>query len=257
MATGPSPLPDVSEWLPLQLQLVLFPMASPVGPDRRWWEQVTGRPPTDTNRKAHESTESGDFEGRVLIATADLVKLGWTITPSPVVDDIPELAPNLGPFPAARDQFAEMLRPWLAEHCPPIKRMGFAGILVQRAGDHAAAYRRLGAYLPSVRLDPESYDFMYRINRRKLSEHSGVPGLTLNRLGTWSAAKFRIQVTPEVGGLPPRPVQVGEYGYACVVSIDVNSDAEREEEIQNGALPALFRELVDAATAIALRGDRD
>jgi hypothetical protein len=88
---------------------------------------------------------------------------------------------------------------WLELDLPTIKRISFAGKLIQRMPDRDSGYRRIAEYLPDVRLDPESTDFLYRVNRKRLS-NSGTPDLLINRLSTWSVMKVTVQARGRVPG---------------------------------------------------------
>jgi hypothetical protein len=71
---------------------------------------------------------------------------------------------------------------WL-QHCPPINRLAFTGSLLQPVDNHPAGYEILNRYMRWVEIDPQSSEFLYRINRRANS--TAVQGLDLNRLSTW------------------------------------------------------------------------
>ena len=164
--------------------------------------------------------------------------------------------PTLGPYPAIRDGFAELMRAWIRGPCPPIKRFAFTGLMIQEAGSHNDAYCLLQQYLPKVQIDPESTDFNYRINRRVRSATAAFD-LPINRLATWSAAKFSVSARAFLPGGETEgvPVQVSPTQYAAIVQFDVNTDAERLEELPHDDLERLLNELIEFATAIASRGD--
>ena len=58
-------------------------------------------------------------------------------------------------------------------------------------------YRELGRFLPAVRLDEDSSDFSYQINRPRRS--TVIPELSVNRLSKWSVGKFQAFVASETG----------------------------------------------------------
>jgi hypothetical protein len=248
-------LPDLNKWLTLNLQLIVFPHDPAAALQENWWERLTHEPTYETRRKRTERIDVGQYNDLHLTVTADLQKIAWSIDAQVRADDPPESLPSIGPYPAVRDRFMEMMTPWLNEGCPEIKRIGFAGTLAQPVSDHEAAYRRLDEYLVAVQVDPGSTDFNYRVNRQKPSDLN-IPGLFLNRLSTWSALKmqtsFQAVTQPDI---PPSTVLRNDY-YVCMLQFDINTPADRMEPLPREMLSDSFRELVNKATEIAEQGDR-
>lgn len=155
--------------------------------------------------------------------------------------------PNLGEFSQALASFRPLVDHWLAG-LPLIKRIAFAPTLIFPAGNHADAYERLNAWLPTVTVDNESSDFLYQINRPRIS--MVMPSIRINRLSKWSAlrAAFTIQAA---GGEPiPTPER-----FACRLEVDVNTQQEFDGPIPSDQLPQLFDELVALGIEISAKGD--
>jgi hypothetical protein len=256
MTTEQGELPDLDAWRPNQMQLIVFPMTPPVSTTQDWWGEVVGQEPTETVKRPHEKTETGSLADVSLTLTTDLLKIAWTMTPRIDPDNPPVTIPMLSPFPESRDRFVELMRPWVSTHFAPIKRLGFATFLIQDARSHADAYRLLGLYLPTVEVDPESFDFTYRVNRRRPS-NSGIPDLSINRVAVWSAAKFSSVLGAVTLGSPIQlaSLPVSQVQYKAMLSLDVNSDLERVDPLPQANQGRLFDELVELASQIATFGD--
>ncbi len=248
--------PDLDAWLPTQLQFVAFPMTPPVAITRDWWREATGEDPAESVKRPHEKTETGRFDGVALSVTADLIKISWTMAPRIEPGNPPLTIPTLDSFIGSRDRFVELMRGWISKQYLPIKRLGFGTVLIQNADSHADAYRLLGLYLPAVDVDPESFDFLYRVNRKRTSK-SGIPNLQINRVSVWSAAKFSamIQTMNMESPMQQTSTPFSEVQYKVVLNLDVNSDTEREIELPPENRDQLFEELVDQATEMATLGD--
>jgi hypothetical protein len=255
--TEPNTLPSIDFWRPNQLQLVVFPITSPVDVDESWWRRATGEEPAESSKKRYEITITGPYGGGNLVLTVDQLRIIWTLTPYIDALNPPLTMPTIGFYPGSRDIFIQLMRPWVINHCPKIKRMAVTGLLMQEEKSHDEAYYLLQRYLQgSVKIDPESTDFMYRVNRPQFSRTSA-HGLRVNRLATWSAIKFSVAhltflVGSEGEGATFKPTT---GGYGVVLQCDVNTDAERAEEIPHETVAPLFDELIDLTSGIAANGD--
>jgi hypothetical protein len=143
MATGPEALPDVDLWQPHQLQLIVFPMTPAVALPQNWWQQITGELPEDTRRRIQERTESGFHQDYVLTLNINILNISWTISPRIEPENQLEEVPTLGPFPVACASFLDLMLPWLENHCPPIKRLAFAGNLSQYVADRVSVVSQI------------------------------------------------------------------------------------------------------------------
>jgi hypothetical protein len=107
-------------------------------------------------------------------------------------------------------------------------------------------------------IDPQSSDLLYRINR-KVRSQSGVEELAINRLMTWSAGRFEVQIRALL------PEEIGQQGagqlahaerHACLLELDINTVPEPQDRIlPREDLPRIFDELVALGVEIATRGD--
>lgn len=257
MSTERGALPNPEVWRPMQLQLIVFPITPAVLAEQNWWRSVTGQEPAESNRKAFERTDSGVLPDCSLSVSIDPVKVSWAMTPRL---DLPDLAatapPTLSEFPQSAERLAALIASWLSDQCPPIKRVGLAGSLIQDAQSHADAYQLLDRYLPTVNVDPQSYDFQFRVNRKRNSNI--IDGLSVNRLTVWSALRVAsFFQTINLGEEAQRaPTFIGPPRFAAMLGLDINSDSERADELPPAKRLDLFQELIGMANEIAAFGDK-
>ena len=237
------------------MQLVLFPTIQPVSVTQDWWREVIGHDPTESVKRPHEKIEAGDADDILVVLTTDIVKISWTITRRIDVANPPMAVPTFDSFTDSRDRFVRLMRPWVSTQPVPIKRMGFVTNLFQDSQSHVDAYSLLARYLPRVEVDPESFDFTYRVNRRRPS-NSGIPDLLINRVSIWSAMKIQSIFGAFSGpGLQHTLLPVSDTHYKAVLNLDINSDSDRVDALPQGNLAELFDELIALATEIATFGD--
>jgi hypothetical protein len=254
-ANAPAP-PGVETWQAAYLRLTVFPVEPPYGIHQNWWQELTGAEATEVaeNRQQREKTESGDFDGINLLLNTNLLQTQWTAQMVFNPLEIADTLPAIGPFPARRDWFRDLMQQWLPT-VPPLRRIAFSGRLEQGVSNHAEGYRRLDQYLRCVDLNPDSSDFIYRINRPRPSG-TNTPDLVINRLSTWVLRKLTLKTNASSPAMEPPQVARLEL-YASSVEFDINTvPGYSGEALPQTALPDIFSELVDCATEIATHGDR-
>lgn len=250
-SSNPTPTPVANGWVAELLQLVLFPIDSPLLADRQWWKEVTSEEPEKTERKTTERAAGGAYRGQWLGLTVEANRIVWLASRLPS-EELPDIG-GLGDFKDARDTFFGSLNDWLREKCPPLRRVGFAGKVFLPTDSRDDNYRMLGRLLPAVRVDLDSSEFQYRINRRKASE-SNIPGLMINRLSTWSSARL-VGVTYELTGEKNAPSHKVLDKHACMLDFDINNPIEEGFVIPRERLMALVTEFGQFAEALASYGD--
>jgi hypothetical protein len=245
--------PNPQDWLALYLRLIAFPVEPAYEHSRDWWRGLTGTDPQTSTEKRHrqEREDSGPYNGVELSLAVDLLRVQWTASALMEPSGLPVAGPqSIGPFLARREWFRDLMIGWLDQAKRPIKRLAFVGVLIQPAADHRVAYERLNQYLRHVDLDPDSFDFIYRINRPL----PGVNGLYINRLSTWNSLVFtRYQLV--MAGRTEVQQKAGEEIHTISVEFDVNTPAARQEQIAPELLGPLCRELANVALKIASEGD--
>src|SRR5262249_11243790 len=161
MDASATSVPAANAWQPMHLHLVAFPVTLACDIEQDWWQDLTGQRPEESIRKPQERLDRGGFQEFALALSADLHRLTWTMSPRVSSSTLAENpTPTLGPFGDVSTQFLQLMRQWLGRPLPQMKRIAFAGRLIQRVADNASGMQRLARYLPDVRLDLESTDFL-------------------------------------------------------------------------------------------------
>lgn len=245
--------PPVSAWQAELLRLTVFPAPNSFD-HTKWWRDVVGAEPDNVISQPKQSLyqESGKLdEQRVMVLHVQPPRIEWRTMPVESETPSPEFA-TFAALPEALSQFATSLNRWL-ESCPPVTRFALGGVLLQPQPDRKAGYRQLGAYLgESVKLDPESSDFMYQINRPRPSE-AGVPGLQINRLTKWTVALHRTVVF--VSGQEEASLSTVAQQSACRLELDINTSQDFKGPLPQDKLRDLLAEFVRFALEIAEKGD--
>jgi hypothetical protein len=259
-ATAPMP-PDPAIWHAQYLRLIAFPTEPQDAVEQHWWQDITGLEVESSLLKRHERRYVGNFQGTSLELNIDLLRVQWTASPYIDEENAPEQLPTLGSFLERREWFQALMIRWL-QRCPPIKRLAFAGALFQPVADHQSAYQRLNQYLRKIEIDPDTRDFLYRINRRTASL-IGIPNLFINRLTTWTAGRYTVEISARLANPLASPLIV-ERGqpvarreqYACLLELDINTVPEFPGDVlPQDRLPQIFAELVEIGEEIATHGD--
>jgi hypothetical protein len=242
-------------WQANHLRLIAFPTAPAFGTQQNWWEELTGGAPEESSekRQRQEKQASGPFDGIELTLDIDVLRVQWTAQPRLALEDVPDGLPTIGQFLVRRDRFVRLMQQWL-ETCPPLSRLAFVGALQQPVGGHREAYEILDRYLRHVEVDPETTDFLYRINRR-LPSRTEIPALMVNRLSTWAATKHAFTRVVQAAGGEPVPTVRAE-SFAARVELDINT----VPDFPGGVLPhdrlgEIFAELSQHALEVATNGD--
>jgi hypothetical protein len=222
-------------WKPLHLQLVVFPTTSPVDLDEDWFRDLTGKAATSITKRPVDRTYMGDFghAGSSLSINVDLLRITITVGPKIDPEKMPMQFPTLGTVSAILPSFVKLCDKFLKIKYPPIaiKRLGFSGRLLQLMKSHASGYKLLGTYLPTVRIDPRSHDFIFRINRKRKSR-AGPSNLQLNRVSTWSVITTTIQAAEALSsGQVSEPKAIIKPQFACSLEFDINTAHEFPGEI--------------------------
>ncbi len=247
-------LPALTAWETMEVGLIAFPR-QPIPTNHDWWRELTGGADCTTTTKRFERTDEGVYQGRALSFISDPLRLTWKISTAfdPTSDTALSRPPTAGPFVEVREWFVELMARWLPQ-CPPIGRLAFVGRLVLPTTTREESYDLLGHYLKAVQVDRDSREFQYRINRPRQSS-SGIPGLTINRLTTWSSLMLNvhIQVHPTTDPTTVTPVGANTF-RGCLLQLDINTDPD-VRELPGESVPSLWQELVELGSEIAEHGD--
>ena len=245
------PSSDPLEWATEAVRLSAFPLNEDAALGTLHWELGVGSPPEAMNRQPQlpRVIEEGPWENGLLQVDSQRGQIHWRAFSRAANPDGPL---NIGPFPRVTMSFRALMSQWLEMHCPSTNRIAFGVILMLPTASLQETAARLDGLLPAVSVTPDGgRDFVYRVNRRRSSQCSD--GLEINRLATWSAVEGMGLEVVIVAGVPSvRPATTMSF---CRLELDVNTVPIPDQEIPRKALPAVFGELVDAATEIAGEGD--
>jgi len=134
-------------------------------------------------------------------------------------------------------------------------RLALGAALLFPVGSHREGYEALGSCLHAVDLDPESRDFVYRINRPRTIAMPGEPHLLVNRLTTFMVAQVMtlfIQLN-ESGASAQNALT--PPSFACRLELDLSTDAARVGPLPIDGLDRLFEQLAGMAVELAQQGD--
>lgn len=227
-----------------------------------WWTTLVGVPSEKTELRRRDAVlhEVGPFKGGDLILGIQPGRIDWFLRATDGVDDKKADSGEIASLsPDAINAFQDLISRWIRlDSCPAIKRLAVGAILLQPAENRQAGYRKLGSYLPSLTLDPESSDFIYQINRPRKTR-IGIPELRINRLCKWSVAligEVSVSLSMNPKGIGPVVGSVeGQGHYACRLELDVNTAQEHEGTFSSDTLEMIFAELVNQAQEISEKGD--
>jgi hypothetical protein len=240
--------PGLSDWQLEFARLIAFPAESPLFMEQHWWQDLAGQPEDFRSIRTNHTLEyQGSFQGIMLTLTLDANLIVWLAKPTAQFGTVTGDLPTLGPFREKVDWFVELLTPWLASQCPPIRRLSFGGKLLQAAATQQDAFRVLAAHLPGVKLDPNPNDFVLQVNRRKESSNV-VTGLPLNRVSSWAKMNVTFSVQPGI------PFKWPESCYSAL-EVDINTAPEKTDLLPRQFLPDLLKELARLGVEIAEHGD--
>lgn len=250
-------LPDLAAWQVEHLRLTAFPAAGAKLTPEEWWTALVGYPPDSvTSRpKAGLHQQEGTFEGRRLLLRIHPDRIDWRLSaPAPEVpDELSVSFPSAGAYTETLGVFHKLAIAWL-KVSPSLTRLAYGAVLMLPVEDRQKGYLQLGEYLRSMKIDPESSDFSYQINRPRPSR-APVAGLRINRLTKWSVALFQVLGLSLQGETPPRTNFTGSKQSMCRLELDINTAPDFEGPLPQEALVPVFEELVASGGEIVANGD--
>jgi hypothetical protein len=256
---GNSNAPQPLDWNVQSLRLTAFHTARDLPDLESWWAELAGQVPETRVARPREGLAEvmGDFAAEQLNPArltlgSQPSRIDWLLQAQ---DSPPPGIPCLGPLPRVLPFFTDTMHPWLDRLPFDINRLALGVILLFPVATRQEGYSLLSRFLP-LTLDPNSSDFLYRINRPAVSE-SLADGTQLNRLSTWSVLLVelvRLSISP--GTVRADVSHQGEPALACRLELDVNTPADRTEPLPRDKYRPLLTELAAMAQSIADRGDR-
>jgi hypothetical protein len=248
----------LSAWQALTLRLTVFPgPAAHVDECSGWWEAVARDSPEEVRSKpkTEKYQAEGPFAQGRLLLNVEPLRIDWIYT---AIEDPDAPNPWIGPFEENLKEFQKLASRWFELEEPlSANRLAFGAELLSPVETLEIGYRQLSLYLP-FDLDPTDVsDFLYQINRHRDS-HSGVEGLSINRLTRWSVAMFwreRFLIPPLPTGRQVQRLHKPTYSYACRLGLDISTPSEFEGELSPQEQSTVFEELVALGVEIVREGD--
>jgi hypothetical protein len=249
------------QWFAMSLRITLFlKEAINVDAPPKWWEEIVGNPPEAESRQRAQGLfqQDGAFgRGRLSLAIlSGNSRIDWiwrALGPEAPSYEFPVL----GAFRETGEEFAGAMKGWLDKSSLAGIRLAFGAELAQPVDSVRDGYIKLGEHLKrAVKVDPESTDFLYRVNRPRMTE-SMDHLLKINRLSTWAVMQARyINILMPGGG-----EAIGQFATApasqviCRLELDINSTADSSETMEALQLKRLLDEFLTFALEISERGD--
>lgn len=255
MATAFNKAP-LEAWQVEVLRFTVFTEASGGVGERDYWKEVVGVEPDRRveSRGTGTRLDEGAYRETHLILSQALGRIDWLLAPVPSEET--EVA-TIGSLTNAQEVLRTLMERFVSIG-PGAVRLAWGTTLLLPVRDRILGYEQLGAYMPSVQIDPQhSSDFLYQINRRRNSQYGGA----INRLSKWSVAsiqklQFQLQIpVMQAGSVMGTSSALGPEVYACRLELDVNTVPEPEMKISREEVLKRFIELSDAGLEIARDGD--
>jgi len=245
---------DNKDWLGEVFRLTVFFLTPGKIDTSNWWQLATGELPEVRNSqpKIGVLQEEGEYKGGRLALTTQPDRADWLFLPSFDKEmGVPDFG-QLKPYISSIDILTKLVIDWL-KVTPPLSRVAFGMVLHHPVPDRSTGYRELAKYLTMVQIDPEnSSDFLYQINRRRLS--SIITSLPLNRLTKWAVANVDSRQFSLGLGIPLQTIESTNQHFVRL-ELDVNTAQEFRKQLPSDQIPLVFEELVNLAKELADKGD--
>ncbi|MGA6828710.1 hypothetical protein ACO9S2_14010 [Nitrospira sp. NS4] len=223
-----------------------------------WWNDLVGVPPENSNFRKRDgvSQHDGPFHGAVLILALQPSRIDWYLKANGEEQNIEGLGESAFLRPEAITKFQELVTKWMQlGSYPSVNRIALGQVLLHPVESKEAGYLYLGNFLHSVRLEPESSDFMYQINRPRQS--NVVNGLRINRL-----LKCAVRLSAQLSFSVPMDTKENsafarqvKSNHACRVELDINTAQEHTGQFDRAASERILGELINLAKEIAEKGE--
>lgn len=247
-------LQPVSAWIAQVLRCTVFPCPQKQFDVSGWWAEIEGSPPEKQTSQPRLSlqAEEGPFRDGKLVLQRNPAGIDLRLQ---VLNNSPhdiDGIPSIGRFKEQCPAFLDLAKKLFdTEGFPSVKRIAFGAVLSLHVEDYEEGLRQLVPYLENVKIDPpNSRDFIYRINRWRLSE-TGISDSLINRLSTWSIPSYRTLTAM----IDSDQSTMSEPIYACQLEIDINTSEKSKSALPPKKLVALLDELVSMGTEIVENGD--
>lgn len=237
-------------WQPINLRMTVFLSPKVEYNQLKSWQDHIGEAPEESKSQPRTGVleEFGRYKKGMLEFKKEPGRIDWnynTILDLTLSKESSSL-PTLGSLTEAiNDVFNPCMLTWLKESCGSISRLALGGQFILPCNTHREAYQLLDRCLPSVKVDPETSDFSYNINRKRVSLKYDIDELIINRISRWNAIRHSMKIGN---------VDKGTM-FSSVCSLDINTDQDYNNEIPNDYFEKLFYELAEMKKEILDKGD--
>lgn len=222
------------------------------GTEPNWWEEITNKE-SDTKTfkpKSKEFYQEGEFLNSVLKLSIRNERVDWHLIPKISPNQSEEIINFIALWDDIIGEFSQTMKKWLNITDEKFDRLAVGAHLGSKVENKIEGYKKLGTYLPNVRIDLEgSSDLMYSINRPRASKH--IPELSINRLTKWNLNLFNhFKYNVKTGDRVDL-----ENIYMCNLELDINSSPDSKRDIPKASIISIFEEEIELATEILDNGD--
>lgn len=239
----------LAEWRAESLRLTLFAAPGASVPNAEMvYRAVSGKEPDTLTKKGVAFEASGFDSDTQIVAASTPVRLDIIFRSKLAVDEtLIDRVPVIGPLEDSVRSFNDRMVSWLASMDElSLSRAALGVVAVIPEESREAGYVRLANLIP-VKIDTDSNDLLYQINRRRHSK--AVESVTINRLAKWAVMRFTMMA------LSPGTPQKTAESYSTRLELDINTATDVELSFTKTHVVGLTPELADLALEIAERGD--
>lgn len=233
------------KWLIESIRLTLFTANLEVK-DNQYFEQWLSNLPDSSEFKPRENIkiDTAIIDSRRNTLTVQAGRIDYLITPNLDLvkngDDI-----NIGNSDDFDKLTLDFLR-WL-ENFSQCKRLAIGVVFKLQAKNKEDSLNILQKYLPSLTIDAECSEFLYRVNRPRFVDISETSKAIVNRISSWSEVEQSF-VTQQFNANQSSPeLFVSESQNWAKCELDISSDVKRENFFMPNQLILLvdtFREYI-------------
>lgn len=249
------------KWLAEGVRFTAFPAALSIvdaSTAGKWWRVAVGEEPEEqtSKQRGHAIDLKGEVRGAATSLSVSPNKVEWRQSSQlQIEDERAQGIRSLGAFDVVIESFASIAKKWL-ELAVPLKRIAFGAVLMNPMPDIAASYKDLEDILSNRNLDlaDGARDLVFRINRRRSAKLTSGGQILINRLQTWRCVT--VSIVPfgiDSQGITGMPGEVALV--ATQVDLDINTAADRSEELGAADVVPLLDTLCSFGREIAEKGD--
>jgi len=190
---------ELEAWQAQSVRLTAFPVKPEIELQQSWWKELFGQDPDNVTSQPKQLArlEEGSLDSGLMVLKIQPGRINWQYGARLDVAEALKQIPTVSNFPDILQLFTPLIEKWFAI-CPGLERMAFGAVLLQHVEGLPEGYKVLGEYLRDVRVDPQTSDFGYQINKRRECI-SGIQGLQINRLMNWSVVGMKLELVAGSG----------------------------------------------------------